>query len=519
MRRLREMIQILTWVGVKKSRLFENQGRGNESTNFEQLYDGITSGRFSNDRAAARHIYQSEVPDNRYAVLKSRFKEILLQSLMSVEIRQPKFGAVTEAMHQCGRNVVCARLLVALGARMSAISLIKRTLVKAQKFDLTDVVFQCARLARRHYSLSGDRTEFEQSSSLLQEALLTLEAETKAEGLYDFIALEYSKSKSYKPELLALVETYCKEIDSLRSTFKTRLLNFTYFRVKALLKQLARDYEGVLEVCNEQEAYFLKHPHFYNKARLAENAIWKLVSYTYLRDYDNGRVFADEWLHHFVVGQPNWFLFQEYYFLLSMHTDNYHKAVEIFTTIVSHRRFEYANPQTIERWKILEAYLRYILTNHPDEQISEKLTAFGRRFYLYKFLNEVPIFSKDKSGFYVPILIVHILFLLDNNDLNGILDRAETIRQYTSRYLRKEEYYRTNCFLRMLRIMIEKDFDYSKTEARARPYYTRLVAPQTDFRNVLEVTEVIPFEVLWKLVLARLSQLQPSKESTNRAIV
>ncbi len=146
------------------------------------------------------------------------------------------------------------------------------------------------------------------------------------------------------------------------------------------------------------------------------------------------------------------------------------------------------------------------LSRTGTETLPEKATAFDKRFNLYKFLNEVPIFNRDKSGFYVPILIVHILFLLDKGEFLKIMDRAETVRQYSSRYLRKSENTRTITFLKMLKIMIDQDFGLEGTRAKTAKHYDRLQHKAGEQKPVLEVTEVIPYDTLWEMVLQRLQE-------------
>lgn len=64
-----------------------------------------------------------------------------------------------------------------------------------------------------------------------------------------------------------------------------------------------------------------------------------------------------------------------------------------------------------------------------------------------RFLNDVPIFSKDKRGMNIPILIFHILYLILTKRYNDVIDRIVRIEKYTTRYLKKDDNYRSNCFI------------------------------------------------------------------------
>ena len=52
-------------------------------------------------------------------------------------------------------------------------------------------------------------------------------------------------------------------------------------------------------------------------------------------------------------------------------------------------------------------------------------------FRINKFLNEVPIYSKDKRGSNISILIIHVFYLFINKKYDLILNRLESIKAYS----------------------------------------------------------------------------------------
>ena len=51
----------------------------------------------------------------------------------------------------------------------------------------------------------------------------------------------------------------------------------------------------------------------------------------------------------------------------------------------------------------------------------------GKKFRVSRYANDVPIFSKDKQGLNVPILISQIALLLQEKKYNIVIDRMEAI--------------------------------------------------------------------------------------------
>ncbi len=61
------------------------------------------------------------------------------------------------------------------------------------------------------------------------------------------------------------------------------------------------------------------------------------------------------------------------------------------------------------------------------------------------------------------IKLLQILFLLTDHKYGQIIDRIDALNQYTYRYLRKDETFRSNCFIKMLVLMTKADFHPIRT--------------------------------------------------------
>ena len=186
-----------------------------------------------------------------------------------------------------------------------------------------------------------------------------------------------------------------------------------------------------------------------------------------------------------------------------MHTENYINAAAIFIKVINHPRFDYSTDERKEKWKIFEAYINYIF---ESENLDRDLlsTDAKHKFRLHKFLNEVPNFSKDKRGYNVSILVVQILYMLEKGEYTGIINRAEALNVYCSRYLRKDDAYRSNCFLKMLLTMVKEDFVYDRSRSMAQKYLRKMMHGDPTGNSTVAEWEIIPYEILWEKVLNRL---------------
>jgi len=133
----------------------------------------------------------------------------------------------------------------------------------------------------------------------------------------------------------------------------------------------------------------------------------------------------------------------------------------------------------------------------PEEAEKEAYS----KFRLGRFLNNTPTYSKDRRGMNIPILVVHILFMILQKRHDEAIDRMEAIDRYCSRYLVKGSTFRNNCFIKMLLTIPKSAFNRIKTEREVQKYRERLDENPLNVTNQTHEIEVIPYEDLWELTI------------------
>ena len=113
-------------------------------------------------------------------------------------------------------------------------------------------------------------------------------------------------------------------------------------------------------------------------------------------------------------------------------------------------------------------------------------------------MNEVPIFSKDKEGNNIHILILKIILNIGVNH-DRIIDERDAIERYIERYLKKN-HLRSKLLLQMLIQIPSSHFNRSTLEYRTNKLYTRLQNAKK-LEGFDPSREIIPFERLWEMVL------------------
>ncbi len=208
------------------------------------------------------------------------------------------------------------------------------------------------------------------------------------------------------------------------------------------------------------------------------------------------------------VDSMQWFHYVEWYFLLCVQARNFNLAQELYETAINSRRINLTNYHNKEKWRIYKAYIDYAqLHTAQGRSIGQDITIRTTED-LDNFVRELPTYSKDKRGFYVSIIIVQILFLLEWGNIDGIIDRIESIKRYIGRYLRRPEYHRSYCFMKLLLIMEKKNFDPVAVRAAGKRYYEKLTPSDNQDMSALDTLEIIPLDDLWVNILRTLERLK-----------
>jgi hypothetical protein len=115
----------------------------------------------------------------------------------------------------------------------------------------------------------------------------------------------------------------------------------------------------------------------------------------------------------------------------------------------------------------------------------------------------LPDYSRDKRGLNVAILVAQVLHFLHEHDAEAVGLRVEGLRKYRLRHLRGAGYQRTRLFLRLLQLLADEQFEAKRCEQRGRPFLQQLAAIPYAEESFSEV-ELVPYPVLWSLILERL---------------
>ncbi len=500
METLKEIINVIGRHRVKNIEIIGMSS--SRSSKLNELYNGIQSGLFSNDEEAIKHFYGEKSRDSKtYKKLKKRLQKRLINTIFFIDVNQPSYNEIQKAYYSSYKDWAAVKILLGKFARRTAIPIAKRILKNAMKFEFSDLALDVARVLRTHYgAIEINQKKYDKYNSYVKKYSELLNAELIAEEYYQKIVSSYNLSKSDNHEIEKLAIKYTKELKKYTTYLQSYRLNLNAFLTFALRFQIVNDYKNMQNECEKAVHFFEK-----KKYQASKNAIFlflfkNLACCVQLKEFEKGEIIAKRCLQQLNEGIRNWFITLEQYLLLSLHTNNLIQAFEIFRKASENKNFDKLYDSESENWRVFEAYLHYFLSidaiKIPDIE-KQKL----KPFRLSRFLNDMPVHSKEKRRRNIPILIIHVLFLLQKKDYEKVIDRVESLNLYCYRYLRKDDTFRSNCFIKMLLQLPKANFHREAAIRKTEKLYNKLVENPSNISMQASEIEIMPYEMLWEYVL------------------
>ncbi len=499
MQDLKEIILLLIQHGIQPFKGADSKSK------LLALWDGIAKGKFSTDEAAAKALYDESFEGSKYRKLKSDLRERLLDAVLEIDGNQKSYSDYQKAYYECHKQWTVVRILTGQNANAAALSVATRLLRQAEKYDFTLLAMDIASYLRTQYGLreSNDK-KFREAHEVFERHRKTYDAENLAEALYTTLVVRYVNNRSAQSDVSRFATEYWEQISPLMEQHLTYKLQMYGYMIGLMRHTAANDHAKALLACNEAILFFRRRA-YEPRVPLQIFYYQRLICNIQLRQFEEGQASADYCLKIMQEGTFNWFKYRELYLQLSLHTSEFGRAEEILYETLQHARFEFLPENVKEIWRIYEAFVHFVVSaGGVGGKVSKQ------KFKLAKFINDTPIFSKDKSGINIAIIVVKLLLMLQERKFSQMLDEVEAVEQYCYRHLRGDNAQRSYYFLKMLLHIPTSGFDPVQSVAKAERYLTKLKEPPLQVANQPHEIEVIPYEILWEIAIESLSAAKKS---------
>ncbi|MEM1216408.1 MAG: hypothetical protein AAGJ82_12025, partial [Bacteroidota bacterium] len=498
---LRELIKIITKVKLRSIRklAFPLTDEGHLATMYNLLADGV-----EDENSLALELTGRTERSGGYRRLKADLIDRLIATLFLVDLSQPSYNNRQRAYYELHKKWAAAKILLGKGARAAGLELSEQVFRQSMRYEFNSIALDVARHLRIFSAtVVGDGKKYEYYATVCVDLEKTVQLEQLAEAEYARLIIDYYRKKvDQAARMTAAEQAYAKLVEYLTDC------DSHDFHLHAGLIRLGvtttkGNHANTIEVCDELINFF-EQKTFTASVPLQILYLQKLYSHFQLRQFDAVNPFIEKGLALLQPGSYNWYNFLKTYLLLALHTEQYDTAFETFVIATEHSRFKQLTPEMKEYWRVLEAYLHYLV----EQELLSSAIVKGRftKFRLGRFLNETPEFYKDKRGMNVSILIIQILFLIMRGRYNDTVDKIDAVEQYSRRHLYREDTLRSFYFIKALLELPKNYFHKVAVQRKAGKYLEKMAQhPLETAEQVNYFTEILPFEKIWVLLVGQLS--------------
>ena len=468
---------------------------------FEQL---LVENEHLDDKEACRQLYGKTNLTPTYKSLKYRLEERLMNEVFINSSLEEDLKSNVQSSLQIEKMTIISQILSKNFYRKESVKLFEKAYKMSKKYSRPELAIRQLSNLLQHYSfVEPDNNKMKQLLIELDYCTNLYNAEIYVRKCNSIISNMYVTNKGgFNQQQIAIMADLVEKMLDIKDKYKSNYIVSFVSDLTNFYYQTIGDYKKSLElaIIALKETSALANTEllgiFQSKRNIA-------VSHFYLKNYNEAAVWFKDIINMVTVGSRNWFNATSLYYLSLISQKEYEELYDLTKTILSNKnlsKFSYFE----EQWKLREAYLHFLIRMQIIE-IPKEEKKLLKPFSLSKFMNSVPFHSKDKSGQNITILVIQILFLLLDNKYDQIIDRVDSLTQYTYRYLHKDETFRSNCFIKMLLQMVKADFHPIRTESytidlKKKLYNSHLI---TDEKSTQ--VEIIPYDYLWDLILQLLA--------------
>ncbi|MDX2070494.1 MAG: hypothetical protein SFV55_18850 [Haliscomenobacter sp.] len=500
-----ELVQFLSKNKFKHLEVFAKNSR------LLTFYEKLRDGSFKTEAQARDFFFPGDKNAKAYYYrLAQQLEERLINLLFLVDFNQTADNQIQKEVLICQRNYAAFSSLIARFMRKPAIKIAEETIKISLNIELTDVTLPLARYLAIHYgTLDPNKKKYQYYAQLVEQMQPLLNAEILAEKYYTEVQSHYGVNRSSDLVFAKKIAIYTEELRALTQNLSSYRLNMISHYLFVSEHHYMINYEKMVEACLDALNFFEKQTQRDSRSIILSFTQNLVNSLHMLQRHSEAIAKTQEIIPLAPANNINWFNNHEMLVYSHLHAQQYESALQVLLEVKNNQALSKQPHQLQEKWRTNEAMVYYLVCTGKVQ----KPEGIDFKFRTKKFINEFSKSIHDKSGNNIVLITIMILFLLLDKDYSSIIDKIDALKAYTHRHLRRDETYRTNCFIKMIMQLPKGDFHPIAVQRKAEPYYQKLLAvPLHKAKQDFDL-EIIPYETLWAFML---ESLEPDRKTKVR---
>lgn len=494
--------------------LIFGKSKRQENSKEAKLYKAILQQKVHTDEEGIRFLYPEVegVYEEEVRKLYSNLKKRLERKLLDAIFRIKKDGLSNEGGHfyhkavfEVNRLYAIANTLNPFGLAKATIAVARKGLRKAQNVGFLSLAISFCDLLIRRYAFLGEKKKMLH----YREVRAQLEQQWKVERMLGdeltMLAVFFSHAQGISDEEVVLLGEKIAALKAMREEQEFSFMSlYRLYHIESIYLQLIAAHEKNIALSDVWMQEMKKHPKQVTKGMQYGVIANKLLSWIYLGKKEKAYETAEALCTVYDDGRESWFSAYHARIICCFWFRDYHQALDLFLQTLRSKDYKRHEYILRERWNLLRAYLYFFYKQGllDISRLAKKERRIFEKFRLTRFLNEMPLSERDKRGYNISLLVIQMLILMQQGRIGKIVDKVEALGTYATAHLRRNQTYRSNCFIRMITKAPKRNFN--KKVLERDPYIGDLLEKMSSYPQKNPEVEVLPYEHQWELFLSLL---------------
>lgn len=488
---LKELTKLIAPQKIKNIKIL-----GGLNSKVRKFYKGLSEDNIKDEETAIALLFpDANNPKQAFADIKRATKKSLIDALFVINIDK-NISTYHKNYINCLKQYTASKILMNLGFRKGAIDLAEKTIKKAVLYEFTEIALSLGRnILPLHSNNTRNIKKYYDALNLVNKQKDHLNKEILMLNYFTEIEISLNSIKT-KEKSISLLEEYkpiAEKNIEINNTYHTL---FYAYNILIVYYEQKSDFEKIIFYAEEainaisQKSYPLTTTPFlifYSKS----------IPYSLQnRQWTKARELVDKCLNYLPNKAFNYHAILIYRALLGFHSGDFQIAYEAFKM---HKKAKLNAPLLKEQWQIIEAWVMLFAGWGKIDLDGQK-----PNFRVFKFINSVPNFVKDKPGHNSVIQLLKFLFFFQQEKYEKVYDMSTPFKLYAHRYLKPKVNARTRYIIRTVCAVADEGFMKKLSRKKADNYYEKLKNTPVNFLEQKTI-EIVPFELVAEMVFENLT--------------
>lgn len=480
-----QLINELAYViHLDKPKSFDEYIPANSKT--KQLFNLITEKGKSDDEAA-KIIYGSSSKDKKYLMLKKNLLGKLKELVLLVDaVGDPESYLKVEM--ECNQQLSIASKLLQLNVFHNAERILRKVLIKAEKYYLVAIQIQTYQLLRKIAYLIPNPNDTHRYNELANHLREERNIELMAKGAHEVLLSQIKSTKSVNKRIIS----FAKESEQVIKEFSTPNphILLTLLRIQSIRFVVERKWKKLKNNLNKIDQLIRHYPFIITEQITLEIEMNKVKMLSATKHFKESKKALSKAYTKTSYQAFNVFDFKAEEFDLLLKTGEYEEAGNILREVRNASQFDLLNPIDKASWLVREVNL-YFIGSVTAPALHEYVTSFKKGYSLQHFMKATVPLTKDKRGFNLQYLIARIMLIWVSQKKN-LTDEGNNLKTYYQRYIKESQQPRTHIFFKKLSRLLRL-----QDEAKRALVVSQFDEEIANHSNYHEYCEMLPYEVIF----------------------